>query len=70
MRTAEERIQKAQEIAFTMDAELPVRVWVEGNGTMWGEFQGGDGHRQQLDELQMVKLLHRAAHGHRQIISV
>ena len=70
MKIDSERLQHMEKLAFDLDAKLPLRIWVEGDGTIYGEFQGNENHRRQLGSFEVIKLIHQTAHTCRRMISI
>lgn len=70
MRSDEDKLKKYEELALELDAALPTRVWVEGDGKMYGDFQGNSGRRVQLTPFEAIQLIHQAAATARRMISL
>lgn len=68
--TVEENFKQLQDFAFVLDEKMPLRVWVEGDGKMYGDFQSNTGTRTLLTPYDAIKLIHTAGHTARQMISV
>lgn len=66
----DDRLRKrAHELASELCGMLPTRVWVEGDGKMYGDFSGNGAQRRRLTELDVVRLLHAANEKSNQILS-
>ena len=58
--------QRAKETAEALLDSLPERVWVEGDGSIYGDFRAQDRRRVRLREMDVIRMLHNAhekAHG-------
>lgn len=70
MEATEARFKKVEQLAFDLNAKLPVRIWVEGDGKIYGEFQSNGNHRVALDSFEVIKLVHIASVAAGRMISV
>jgi hypothetical protein len=63
----DERLRQiAKKAAEELMHSLPERVWVEGDGRMYGDFRGPERRRVRLTEMDAIRMLHGAhekAHG-------
>ena len=58
--------QRAKETAEALLDSLPERVWVEGDGSIYGDFRAPERRRVRLREMDVIRMLHQAqekAHG-------
>ncbi len=58
--------QRAKEAAEELMDSLPERVWVEGDGRIYGDFRSPERRRVRLTEMDVIRMLHNAhekAHG-------
>lgn len=69
MRTPDERVRLFIGLSQEMNAALPVRVWVDGDGQMYGDFHS-DVRRKRITAFDAIKLLHLAADYGARLISV
>lgn len=66
----DERLRdRAQKLAAELCEMMPTRVWVEGDGKMYGDFAGNGGARRRLTEFDVVRMLHAASEKSNQILS-
>lgn len=68
--TAEVKFEKAQEIFYQLDADMPTRIWVEGDGKMYGDFQSNSGQRRPLTQFDVIQLVHKAHIAAAKLISI
>lgn len=70
MQTQEAKLKVVERIALDLDAKLPLRIWVEGDGEIYGEFQGNNAQRVPLTVFDAIKLIHAAGSAARRLISI
>lgn len=66
---SDELRKRAHDAAARLYDETPKRVWVEGDGRIYGDFTGGQ-ERRRLTELDVIKLLHKANETANALISI
>ena len=62
--------QRAREAAEALMDSLPERVWVEGDGSIYGDFRSQDRRRVRLREMDVIRMLHNARNQAHAIVSV
>lgn len=67
MKTIEEKLKLCEDTAFELDEILPTRIWVEGDGEMYAEFQGST--RIHLTPFEAIKQIHAASVKVRKMLS-
>ena len=70
MRTDEEKLKVLESAMLDLDAEMPIRIWVEGNGNTFAQFQGNTSQRVQLSPYEVIQLVHKAGETARRMISL
>jgi len=70
MKTIEQKFETAQGIFFQLHAEMPVRIWIEGDGTIYATFQSNDSLRVKLSPFDAIQLVHKAHVAASKLISI